>query len=150
MSDTTRFHLATEWTGRKHSFTVEVWPTRVEMLAHLTEVHPDGNWAETNEAGETVAGAFINDHGFMSNAAPEHLGTIYLNAEYLDINTTSHEIIHAALFAYECDLIGDYSRARVHMNGTNETVAYLIGNLFSDLVEQLIDHDLYVSGRVAA
>lgn len=123
------FAISSEWTGKFHTFSVEIRPTREAMLEHLLEHYPAGGWEETNDAGETAAGAFLNAAGFMSNDAPEHLGTIHLNAEFLDVETVVHEVVHAACFAYDCDVLGNHSRARAHLNGTNEELAYLIGDL---------------------
>jgi hypothetical protein len=135
--------LTSEWTGAKHTFEVQVWPDRASMLEHLDVVFPDGGWFEVNEAGERPAGAFVNAAGFMSNEAPEALGTIYLNEEWLDIEIIVHEVAHAAMFVYGCDLLGVYSRAMVHISSTNETFAYLIGDLVAQLGTWLYDAGMY-------
>src|SRR3546814_297722 len=137
------FSLTTDWTGKRHTFTVEVWPSRETMQAHLDVVAPFTDWHETNDAGETPAGAFINAAGFMSQEAPANLGTIYLSEDHLDIDTLSHEVVHAAMFAYECDVLGNYSRATAHMTMRNEPIAYMIGSLMAQLAEQLLARGYY-------
>lgn len=138
-----QFEIATEWTGKPHIFSVLVHGSRDSMLHRLEQVAPETDWRETNAAGETPSGAFLNAHGFMSNDSPTHLGDIHLSRDHLDINTLTHEVTHAAMFAYECDMLGNHSRARAHMTMTNETIAYMIGDLMEQLAERLLGGGYY-------
>jgi len=142
---TTQFQISSDWTGQKHTLNVEVWPTRAQLLDHLNAINPWADWFEENEAGEMAAGAFVNEAGFMSNEAPEFLGTIYLNEEHLDINTIVHEVTHAAMFLYSCDVVGIYARATAHMTMMNEPFAYLMGDLMEQMAAKIMDAGLFTS-----
>lgn len=144
------FVIATEWTGVPHSVEVQVHADQDAMIQALQQGHPIEEWTTTNDAGERVAGVFVNASGFWSTDAPERMGTIYLNQDHLDIQTLVHEAVHACLFIYECDLIRTHSRARAHMNGTNETIACMVGEFVDRIGEQLLAHRLYDRDRAAA
>lgn len=143
MTAPVRFTITSTFTGKPHALNVEVWEDQPALLAHMAVVSPEIDWDETNAAGERCAGTFTNAHGFYMADAPHDMGTIRYSRDHLDIGTIVHEVVHAAMFLYECDMLGDHSRARAHMTMKNERIAYLIDELMAQIADQLLSHGLY-------
>lgn len=137
------FQIATDITGKAHTISVRVFSSRPALLEYLTAAFPAGNWDHVNEAGESASAAFISAGGFVTNKAPKNLGTIYYSKDHLDIGTVVHEVVHAASFIYQCDILGVHSRAMAHLNSTNETLAYLIDRMMAAVAEELFSRGLY-------
>lgn len=118
-----RFTVSSTATGTRRSVVVWVYDTQEEMVAAATAYSPGS--ADMNTAGTC--------HSFGGIVPPpphERFRCIVrLCRPYLDLETFSHEMVHAACAIYAHDKVGQYSRAVAHIHAGNETLAYLAGEL---------------------
>lgn len=130
-------------TGAEHTLAVSVYGTRDEMIDALMQLYPESDYDVPGENGTRTGAAFIPAAGFFTHQSPVELGHIVFCEEFLDIGTIAHEATHAGMFVYQCDVLGNYSRAMAHVNPWNEEIAYLIGDLVADIGTELYDLGLY-------
>jgi len=72
--------------------------------------------------------------------APKHghtVAVIRLWTGQLNVRTIAHGVAHAAMHIYMMDAIRRHSRAWPHIHVANESVAYLVGDLSSDIIARL-------------
>jgi len=133
-----RFAIASAKTGKRHRVWVDVFDDHQDLVDAARRRSPEHDWSL-----ETTGGAFLSTGGFYSKQAPLDVGTILYHRGDLDIGTVVHEVVHAAMFIYSLDLVGEHSRALAHMTVTNETIAYLIDDLMGQMAERLLEHGCY-------
>lgn len=117
-----RFSVSSRATGVRRSVLVHVYEDREALLAAANAFgFPE----------QSAPGGLTHSFGYP-HPAPEHLrhmALIRLHRGQLDSNTIAHEAAHAALHIYFGDCAKWHSRARAHVTGNNEPLAYLIGDL---------------------
>jgi hypothetical protein len=133
-----RFAISSAKTGKRHRIWVDVFDEHQDLVDAANRRAPDHNWRL-----ESTGAAFLSAGGFYSKQAPLDVGTILYHRGDLDIGTVVHEVVHAAMFIYSLDLVGEHSRALAHISVTNETIAYLIDDLIGQMAERLLDHGCY-------
>lgn len=126
-----RFRVTSRATGVARSALVHVYPDKPALLAAAR--------AFGSQVSEADTGAITHSFGYSWPASPamRHMALIRLHADQLDSNTIAHEATHAAMHIYFADCAGWESRARAHMTGGNERIAYLIGDLTGAIHFQL-------------
>ncbi len=126
-----RFRVSSRATGVKRGALVHVYPDKPSLLAAARA------WG--TEVNEADTGAITHSFGYSWPASPSlrNMALIRLHVDQLDSNTIAHEATHAAMHIYFADCAGWESRARAHMTGANEEIAYLIGDLTGALHFQL-------------
>lgn len=126
-----RFSVSSLATGVKRSVLVHIYPDKPALVAAAR--------AYGSTVSETDTGAITHSFGYSWPASPglRNMALIRLHADQLDSNTIAHEATHAAMHIYFADCAGWESRARAHMTGGNEPVAYLIGDLTGAIHYQL-------------
>lgn len=130
------FRLSDTQTGRKRTFDFYVHPTQADMAAHLDQHHPiSEGW------GDAMGATYVD--GWHTEDVPEHVGEVHLSQDDLDIETIVHEITHIALTAYQQDCLRWESRARAHINTTNEILPSLIGGLMAEVALELTSRGYY-------
>lgn len=109
-------------TGHRRSVVVFVYDTREEMVAAANAYSP-GSGDGAGAVCHSLSGIF---------PAPAHrrvLAIVRFSREDLSAEIVSHEMTHAACTLYLYDKLGRYSRAISHIHGSNEPLAYLVGEL---------------------
>lgn len=126
-----RFTVTSRATGIARSALVHVYPSKAALLA--------ASRAFGAEVDEADTGAITHSFGYRWPASDDmrHMALIRLHLDQLDSNTIAHEATHAAMHIYFADCAGWESRARAHMTGGNELIAYLIGDLTGAIHFQL-------------
>jgi hypothetical protein len=119
----TRFSVRSSATGTARAVLVHVYDTKADLLTAAR--------AFGSEVSEADTGAITHSFGyrFPPPESMRHMALIRLHLGQLDSETISHEVTHAAMHVYFADRARWHSRARAHMTGDNEVIAYLIGEL---------------------
>lgn len=128
----TRFQVATRVTGCRRVVQVHVYEDLEELRAATQR-----QW--TTSVGHSTAGATCTSFDSVL-PAPKHghtVAVIRLWTEQLDTRTIAHEVTHAAMHIYFLDRLKQFSRAHPHMHIGNEDVAYMVGDMTSDVVQHL-------------
>lgn len=126
-----RFSVTSRATGQRRSVLVHVYPDKAALLSAAR--------AYGSTVNEHDTGAITHSFGYPF-PAPEsmrHMALIRLHLGQLDTDTIAHEATHAAVHIYFGDCAYWDSRARAHMTGGNESIAYLIGELTGRIHAQL-------------
>jgi hypothetical protein len=127
-----RFQVATSVTGSRRVVQVHLYDDvddmRAATQAQLPSPHGHGGaYATCTSFGTPVP-------------APKHghtVAVIRLWTGQLTVQTIAHEVSHAALHIYMMDKIRRHSRAWPHIHVANEPLAYMTGNLTSDVISRL-------------
>lgn len=128
-----RFQVSTRRTGRKRIVKVEVHDTESEMQA-AAQRHARRQGQSDVDALANAGAVCQFPREWWDNDERTHLVTIRLSREQLDLTTIMHESVHAAMFLYAVDFVHDHSRARAHVNGWNEPMAYLASDIYSAII----------------
>lgn len=127
-----RFPVATRATGARRVVQVHLYDDVDELRAATN--------AQLPAAGTNAdAAATCTSFGTMV-PAPRHghtVAVIRLWVGQLTVRTIAHEVTHAAMHIYMMDRVRLYSRAWSHVHVSNEPVAYMVGDLSSDIIARL-------------
>ncbi|MBT2587934.1 SprT-like domain-containing protein [Arthrobacter sp. ISL-95] len=132
-----RFSISSSATGFRRSVLVHVYADKADVVRS----------AQNYGMAVDSAGAITNSFGYR-HPAPEHMrhmAVIRLAESQLDSNTLAHEVTHAALHIYFADCCKWESRARAHIDGANEELAYLVGDLTGSLHFELRKRGYFIS-----
>lgn len=127
-----RFQVATSVTGFRRVVQVHLYDDVEKMRAATCAQLP-------SPGGHAEAYGTCTSFGTRV-PAPEHAHTvavIRLWTGQLTVQTIAHEVSHAALHIYMMDKIRRHSRAWPHIHVANEPLAYMVGNMTSDVVDRL-------------
>ncbi|MDR6794383.1 hypothetical protein J2X12_002880 [Pseudarthrobacter oxydans] len=128
----TRFQVATRATGFRRVVQVHVYEDLDELRAATQR-----QW--TTSEGHSDAAATCTSFDSLL-PAPEHSHTvavIRLWTGQLTTRTVAHEVTHAAMHIYFLDRLRQYAQARRHLHIGNEEIAYMVGDMSSDVIERL-------------
>jgi hypothetical protein len=131
---TRRFQLTTRRTGRKRIVKVAVYDTQ-NLMQTACARESTRRWGFPEPEDITNAGAVtIYPYVWHDEDLRDHIVSIYLSREQLDLTTIMHEAVHAALFLYSVDCVKQTHKARRHVNGWNERLAYLASEIYSAII----------------
>lgn len=130
------FTLSDTQTGRKRTFDFYVHADEPAMHAYLDQHHP------ISEGWGDAMGATVVD-GWHQDDVPELVGAVHVHQDDLSIETLVHEVTHIALTAYQQDCLKWDSRARAHINTSNEVLPSLIGGLMAEVALELTSQGYY-------
>lgn len=129
-----RFRVASRASGVRRQVFVHVYDDREELAGEHTkarnmEYDPDAD----------IAGGVVIQQGFPW-PRPAYTPTIVMRlwTGQLTTKTVAHEAVHAAAPLYFMDGIPGWdSRARAHLIGGHEMLAYLVGDITSEVIRNL-------------
>lgn len=129
-----RFRIASRASGVRRQIFVHVYDDREEMARAHTEAR---NMPYDPDAD--IAGGVVTQQGYPW-PAPEVTPIIVMRlwTGQLTTKTVAHESVHAAAPIFFMDGIpGWHSRARAHLIGDHEMLAYLVGDFTSEVIRNL-------------
>jgi hypothetical protein len=129
-----RFRVATRATGIRRQVFVHIYEDRDELARRHTEAR---NMPYDPEAD--IAGGVVTQQGFHW-PTPDYTPIIVMRlwTGQLTTKTVAHEAVHAAAPLYFMDGIpGWHSRARAALIGDHEMLAYLVGDITSEVIRNL-------------
>lgn len=129
-----RFRVATRASGIRRQVFVHVYDDREE----LAREHCKARDRDYDPAAD-IAGGVVIQQGFHW-PKPDYTPIVVMRlwTNQLTTKTISHEAVHAATAFYFMDGIPGWdSRARSHLMGDHEMLAYLVGDITSEVVKQL-------------
>ena len=132
---TQRFQLSTRRTGTYRVVKVVVYETQEQLTEQLTKLYPlDDTAVEALGCCHLVRNA---DNEVADHDPRPHFVTLYFSRGTLDGTVIAHEAVHAAMALYQIDCYRQNARAMAHMKPENEIIAYLVGDIFSAVVQKL-------------
>lgn len=129
-----RFRVATRASGIRRQVFVHIYDDREE----LAREHCKARERPYDPAAD-IAGGVVIQQGFPW-PSPVYTPIIVMRlwTGQLTTKTVAHEAVHAAAALYFMDGIpGWHSRARAHLIGDHEMLAYLVGDITSEVVRNL-------------
>ncbi|RBO73522.1 hypothetical protein [Microbacterium sp. H6] len=128
-----RFRVATRASGVRRQVWVHVYDDREEM-ARAHQKHRGHEYRTEND----IAGGVVHDGFRWPKPDPTPLVVMRLWTGQLTTRTVAHESTHAAAAFYFMDCVPGWdSRARTFLLGNHEPLAYLIGDLTSEVIAAL-------------
>lgn len=133
-----RFRVATRASGIRRQVWVHVYNDREEMA----RAHQKARGREYRPEDDIVGG--VAYRGFRwPKPDPTPLVVMRLWSGQLTTRTVAHESTHAASAFYFMDCVeGWHSRARAHFLGNHEPLAYMVGDITSEVIAGLYRFDL--------
>lgn len=129
-----RFRVATTASGIRRQVFVHVYDDREELV----KAHCKAREREY-EPNSDIAGGVVIQQGFPW-PSPDTTPIIVMRlwTGQLTTKTVAHEAVHAAAPIYFMDGIPGWdSRARAFLIGDHEMLAYLVGDITSDVIRNL-------------
>ena len=137
MAMVARFRVATRATGIRRQIWVHVYDDQQQLMrAHA------GSRGKAYDPEQNILGAvsYASGGGGWKWPTPDPGPVIIMRlwTEDLTTNTIAHESTHAAAVFYFADSIPGWdSRARTHLLGNHEPLAYLVGDFTAEVVRRL-------------
>lgn len=133
-----RFRVASRATGIRRQVWVHVYDDREEMA----RAHQLARGRAYSPADD-IAGGVVHDGFRWPKPDPTPLVVMRLWTGQLTTRTVAHESTHAAAAFYLMDCVEGWdSRARTHLLGNHEPLAYLIGDFSAEVIAGLYRHEL--------
>ena len=129
-----RFRVASKASGTRRQVFVHIYDDREQLARRHTEAR---NMAYDPNAD--IAGGVVTQQGYRW-PSPEVTPIIVMRlwTGQLTTKTVAHEAVHAAAPIYFMDGIPGWdSRARAHLIGDHEMLAYLVGDITSEVIRNL-------------
>lgn len=129
-----RFRVATRASGIRRQVFVHIY----DDLEQLKREHCKARDV-TYDPDADIAGGVVTQQGFRW-PTPEYTPIVVMRlwTGQLTTKTVAHEAVHAASTFYFMDGIPGWdSRARTFLMGDHEMLAYLVGDITSDVIKQL-------------
>lgn len=129
-----RFRIATRATGIRRQIFVHIYDDRDDLAREHCKAR-----GKPYDPDADIAGGVVIQQGFPW-PSPDYTPIIVMRlwAGQLTTKTVAHEAVHAAAPLYFMDGIpGWHSRARAFLIGDHEMLAYLVGDITSEVVKQL-------------
>lgn len=132
-----RFQVSTHRTGIKRVVRVVLHDTEDSLERAFVRRHP----GEAFTTDGITTGAFFDLPATWEDRDPNPRvgGTIHLPPEPT-MTLIAHEATHAAMHIYSIDGYRDHARASAHLNGHNEAVAYMVGDIAGGIGAWMLDH----------
>lgn len=133
--------LTTELTGVERRVKIILYDTVEEMREAA------GNWKFDSDGHEHYADALGITHTFYpkrfknpAKKSPPHCAVMRLAREHTGLTIVSHEVVHLAQYLYGLDMLeGTSKKVKRHMDGSNESFAYLYSGLLETISTILKD-----------
>ena len=129
-----RFRIATKATGIRRQVFIHVYDDREQMARAHTQARD-----KTYSPDDDIAGGVVVQQGFQW-PKPDYTPIIVMRlwTGQLTTRTIAHEAAHAAAALYFMDSVPGWdTRARTVMLGNHEPLAYLVGDITAEVVNNL-------------
>jgi hypothetical protein len=136
-----RFRVATRASGTRRQIFIHVYDDREELAREHTKARN-----MEYDPNADIAGGVVTQQGYPW-PKPDYTPIIVMRlwTGQLTTKTVAHEAVHAAAPLYFMDGIpGWHSRARAHLIGDHEMLAYLVGDIASEVIRNLYKLNLLV------